>query len=149
MSDKTIEELRKEEIQQINNNNNNEELDANELEKLILQGSQAEIPIIINYPIYNGEEVTYKELTAFIKPLTNTDANNAYQKGARLRNSTPNIELVKIGLYDKNMKHLKPELVEKMPSGVIDAVCKQLMDVSGIKVDKEQQLELARRMMDF
>lgn len=140
---KNIEELKQEEIEQIQNE------DVMELEQLIIQGSEATIPIVIDYPIFKGDHVEYVEVGAFIKPLTNKQSTIAYAKGIRSASSTPNIELVKIALYDKNMEHLKPELVEKMPSGIIDAITKQVMDVSGIKIDKDEQADLVRRLMDF
>ena len=146
MSEK-IEELKKQEIEDIITNNENNEV--MELEQLILQGAESRIPIMIDYPVFVEDHVEYKPVSAFIKPLTNTQSNKAYAMGIANKKSTPNIELVKIGLYDKNMEHLKPELVEKMPSGIIDAICKQLMDISGIKIDEDAQYNLVRKLMDF
>lgn len=138
-----IKELQKQEIKQLENE------EAIELEQLILQGANANIPIEINFPVYKDDHVEYVQVGAFIKPLTNKESTLAYARGLKSKTSTPNTELVKIGLYDKNMNHLKPELVEKMPSGIIDAITKQIMDVSGIKIDKDEQADLVRRLMDF
>ena len=145
MTDK-IEELKKQEIDDILNTENKEVL---ELEQLIIQGSESRIPIVIDYPVFVEDHVEYKPVSAFIKPLTNNESNKAYGIGIASKTSTPNIELVKMGLYNKDMEHLKPSLVEKMPSGIIDAICKQIMDISGIKIDEDAQYNLVRKLMDF
>ena len=139
-----IEELKKQEIEELTHDN-----EAMDLETLILQGSETTVPIIIDYPVYVKDHVEYKQVSAFIKPITNIQANKAYQQGLQNHNTTPDIEMVKQALYTKNHEPIKPELVEKMPSGVITAIVKQIMDVSGIKINKEETEKLVRRLMDF
>jgi len=135
--------LQEQEIEELEN----EEYD---FETLILQGAETTVPIMVNYPIYNGEEIEYVPLTAIIKPITNVDANNAYSKGlANSNKTTANIEIVKKGLFTKDMKPFKPELVEKMPTGVVDEICKQIMKISGISQNKEENMELVKKLMGF
>lgn len=123
--------------------------DALELEELIIQGTKATIPIIINYPVYNGETIEYKPVSAFIKPITSPQYNNAYRKGLSNKNTSPQIEITKIGLYNKNMEHFKPELVEQMAGGVVGLIATQIMDVSGIKINNDEAVELVKKVMDF
>lgn len=140
-----IGELEQQEIEELTIDNE----EVLELEELIIQGSKATIPIIIDYPVYNGEKVEYQPVSAFIKPLTNNKVTEAYRKGMKNKTTTPNIEIVKMGLYNKNMELFKPELIEKMAGGIVNSISKQIMEVSGIQINQEDATELVRRLMDF
>lgn len=117
-----------------------------DLEELIVQGADARVPIIIDYPMADG---TTKKVTAKIRPLTNIEAGNVTRVGLQNKNTTPFVEILKKTLYTKNDDEFPVELIEKMPSGVVEAIGKEVMKISGIKTNEEDNVKIAKELMGF
>ena len=131
----------------------NEEFDLNDdvfdLEKLIVDGADARIPIKVDFPLYKDGELVYREYGAMIRPLRSSELNNATQRGLRDDRTDVNTEIVKKGLCRKDGTPFDPEVVEKFPAGVINKLTEKICEVSGIRQDKERNDELIREMMGF
>lgn len=120
-----------------------------DLETLIVDGADARIPIEVEFPIYKNGELKYKKYGVMIKPLKSSELTNATQKGLRDSNSDVNTEIVKLGLCRKTGAQYSPEIVEKLPAGVINKLTEKICEISGIHQDKEKNNELIREMMGF
>ena len=118
-----------------------------ELDQLITDGAEAKIPITISYPQPNGEIV---KAGAMIKPLTNVEWNNATRLKRKDNDTTTNeIELVKKALYTKDGEKFPPELVPKLPNGVIMELMKEVARVSGVELNNKENLKLVKELMGF
>lgn len=135
-----IEKMREKELADLTNNN------PVDLETLILEGANARIPVTFDYPKPNGEFV---ELTCCLKPLTSTEVDNARRLALKTRGTTAEIEMLKRGLYTKEGEQFPPELIPKMVSGVVDALVQKLLELSGVKIDEEEQIKFAKEIMGF
>ena len=130
----------------------NEEIfddDVFDLERLIVDGADARIPIEIDYPVYKDGELTTKKYGVMIRPLKSFELNNATQRGLRDDSTDMNTEIVKLGLCRKDGEPFDPDIVEKLPAGVINKLTEKICEVSGIQQDKERNAELIREMMGF
>ena len=143
-----IDELQEKELNEINENS---EFDLNELEDLILSGTEARIPILIEYPYFNKKTGTVEtaKYTAKLRPLTTTEVNNARRSTSKIKGTSFEVELLKRALYTKEDKLFKPTVISAMKAGVINNLVETLLDISGIKVDKEEQEAYARELMGF
>ena len=112
-----------------------------DLESLILDGADAKIPI----------EVKYKDrrFGAMIRPLTNVEWNNAYRKAFKNNKTSNEVELLKIGLYKKNGDQFPADSVEKLPTGIVNELIKEIARISGIELNTRENKELAIKMMGF
>lgn len=128
-----------------NNDDIGLEIDEFDLESLIVDGVEAKIPIVIEFP-RNGQTV---KASAMIRPLTNYEWNNATRLSRAGETTTNEVELVKQALYTKDGKEFPEELVEKIPAGVIVELVKEIAKVSGINLTSKENLEMARQMMGF
>lgn len=136
-----INELREKELKSLTQ----EEEEIFELETLITDGADARIPVIISYPRPDGRIVKGAVL---IRPLTNVEWNNAVRFQRKPDDTTTNeVELLKLALYTKDGKQFPPELVEKLPNGVVLELVKEVSKASGI--DWEENIRLAQKMMGF
>lgn len=136
-----INELREKELKSLTQ----EEEEIFELETLITDGADARIPVIISYPRPDGRIVKGAVL---IRPLTNLEWNNAVRFQRKPGDTTTNeVELLKLALYTKDGKQFPPELVEKLPNGVVLELVKEVSKASGI--DWEENIRLAQKMMGF
>lgn len=136
-----INELREKELKSLTQ----EEEEIFELETLITDGADARIPVIISYPRPDGRIVKGAVL---IRPLTNVEWNNAVRFQRKPGDTTTNeVELLKLALYTKDGKQFPPELVEKLPNGVVLELVKEVSKASGI--DWEENIRLAQKMMGF
>lgn len=125
------------------------ETELMDLETLIIDGTNARIPVELEIPIYNDGELVYKTYGALIKPLTSNELNNATQLGLKDDATDVNTEIVKLGLCKKDGTLYNEEIVEKLPAGVINALTEKILDASGVKQDKEQNTEFLRELMGF
>ena len=124
--------------------------EISELEQLIVQGTDAKIYIQVDYPVTNENgETEYTPVTAMIRPLNNVEASTAQQKGINSNFTTANIEMVKMGLFTKDGKQFPPKLVEAMPSGVVDSICTKILEISGIKVNTDENIDMVKKLMGF
>ena len=136
-----INELREKELKSLTQ----EEEEIFELETLITDGADARIPVIISYPRPDGRIVKGAVL---IRPLTNVEWNNAVRFQRKPGDTTTNeVELLKLALYTKDGKQFPPQLVEKLPNGVVLELVKEVSKASGI--DWEENIRLAQKMMGF
>ena len=123
--------------------------DIFDLERLILDGAEARIPVEVEFPVYKDGELTYKKYGVMIRPLKSSEMSNATQRGLRDIDSDVNTEIVKLGLCRKTGEQFPEDIVEKLPAGVINKLTEKICEVSGIKQDKERNEELIREMMGF
>ena len=112
-----------------------------DLESLITDGVNAKVPV----------EITYKgkNYGAILKPLTNPEWNNATRIGLGNTKSSSELELLKRGLYTKNDKKFPAEIIEKLPAGVVMELAKELARISGISINVEDNVKLAKEMLGF
>lgn len=136
-----IEKLQAEELANLNENE-----EIFDLESLVTDGADARIPITVEYPKKDG---TMVKAGAMIRPLTNIEWNNATRLNRKNNGTTNEVELVKIGLYTKKGEQFPPQLVEKLPAGLILKIVEQLAEVSGIDLYNKRNLKIAKDMMDF
>ena len=131
-----IKKLQEEELASLSTDN--EVLD---LESLITDGANAKVPV----------EVTYKGKSygAILKPLTSPEWNNATRIGLGSTNSSAELELLKLGLYTKNDKKFPVQVIEELPAGVIMELSKELARISGISINIEDNMKLAKDMLGF
>lgn len=140
-----IDELQQKEIENIKGQDNAMDEELYDLESLILDGAEARIPVIIEYPSPSG----IKKFGAKLKPLTDVDVNNAIRSMKRNKGSSIRIEYLKRGLYTKDDKPFPSELIKQMYTGVATELYNKLCEISGIKFDKEEQKELMDDLMGF
>lgn len=137
-----VDELQQKELENIEDNDKK----AYDLESLILDGANARIPIIIDYPTEGGGTI---ELALKIKPLTDVDINNAIRAFRKNKNTSIRIEYLKRGLYTKDDKPFPSHLLKEMYTGAITSLYDKLCDVSGIHVSKEDAKEFREELMGF
>lgn len=134
-----INKLQEEEIENLS-----QEEELYDLETLILDGVDAKIPIIIDFPTKDG----IKKVGAMIKPLTAVEWNNAVRLSQKIKDSTSELEIVKLGLFDKNGEPFNYDLLLKMPNGVVKDIFYQIADISGVKFT-EQEIGILENIMGF
>lgn len=125
--------------------NLNNERDLVDLEAFILDGVSTEIPIVIDYPLPNGET---QPLSAKVRPLTSNEWNNCVRVAMKFDKSMQ-LLVVEKGLLDKDGETFPSDLISKMPTGVVDSLYLKISDVSGVKQDKKEQMEMAKELMGF
>ena len=141
-----VEQLKEQEIEKIMQDENKEIYD---FEQLILNGKDARILIEVQYPNLKDGKIEFVPVCAMIRPLDNKEVHTAQQIGVGSKYTTANIEIVKRGLYTKEGDKFPATLVEKMPSGVIDAICNEILKASGVNIGTEENIALARKVMGF
>lgn len=134
-----IDELKQQELDNLNINEN--DIEIFELEQLITNGIEEKIPIEINYK--------EQEFGAMIRPLTSIEWNNATTKANRNPNTNIEVELLKLGLYNKDGTPFKPELIPKLPAGVSSTIMKEIANISGVNFNSEENVKLIRKIMGF
>ena len=132
-----------------NNDDIGLEIDEFDLEQLIIDGADARIPLEIEFPIYKDGELTSRKYGVMIRPIKSSELNNATQLGLSDDTTDVNTEIVKIGLCKKTGEQYPPEVVEKLPAGVISKLVEKIFDVSGIQTDKEAGERYMRELMGF
>lgn len=136
-----IEKLQAEELANLSENE-----EIFDLESLVTDGADVRIPITVEYPKKDG---TMTKAGAMIRPLTNTEWSNATRLSRKNSATTNELELVKLGLYTKKGEQFPPELVEKLPVGLIQKILEEIARVSGIDLYNKRNLKIAKDMMDF
>ena len=131
-----IEELKQEELEQLN--------ETSSLESLITEGADLRIPITFDFPTANG----VKKASAIIKPLTTVEWENA-QSYAMKHKKDFVLKILEKGLLNDDGEQLPFELIKKMPIGVATEIYKRIADVSGVKQDKEEQYKLTKELLGF
>ena len=150
-----VDELEQMELEELDNTDNtnsiDDELDLNELESLILEGTDYKIPVLIEYPYYdkNTGEEKQARYTAKLRPVTNTEVNNARRSVGKIKGTSFELELLKRALYTKDDELFKPAIIFAMKAGVVARLVETLLDISGIKLDKDEQDAYARELMGF
>ena len=131
-----IEELKQEELEQLN--------ETASLESLITEGADLRIPITFDFPTANG----VKKASAIIKPLSTVEWENA-QNYAMKHKKDFVLKILEKGLLNDNGEQLPFELIKKMPIGVATEIYKRIADVSGVKQDKDEQYRLTKELLGF
>ena len=131
-----IEELKQEELEQLN--------ETSSLESLITEGADLRIPITFDFPTANG----VKKASAIIKPLSTVEWENA-QSYAMKHKKDFVLKILEKGLLNDDGEQLPFELIKKMPIGVATEIYKRIADVSGIKQDKDEQYRLTKELLGF
>ena len=88
-------------------------------------------------------------VTAILKPITNVEVKNAVAINRSVKDTTLNIEILKMGLYTKNNEPFPHHLLYKMPTGVVDSLSEKLMVISGVQPNEEASDEFVEKMMGF
>ena len=132
-----------------NNDDIGLEIDEFSLEQLIIDGADARIPLEIEFPIYKNGELTSKKYGVMIRPIKSTELNNATQRGLTDDSTDVNTEIVKLGLCKKTGEQYPPEVVEKLPAGVVNKLVEKIFDISGIQPNQEQTDKYMREVMGF
>ena len=114
------------------------------LETLILEGDKTKINITFDYPTSNGPV----PVNAIIKPINSIDWNNMVQLHGKDVNGF-NMAILGMGLYSEEDEQIPEELLCKMPIGVVEDLLNQIMVISGVQQDKEEQRRVARELLGF
>lgn len=131
-----IEELKQEELEQLN--------ETASLESLITEGADLRIPITFDFPTANG----VKKASAIIKPLSTVEWENAQNYAIEHKKDFV-LKILEKGLLNDDEEQLPFELIKKMPIGVATEIYKRIADVSGVKQDKEEQYRLTKELLGF
>ena len=131
-----VEELKQEEIEQLN--------ETTSLEALITEGAELQIPITFNYPTKNG----ITKASAIIRPLTSTEWENAQNHAMKTKKDFA-LRILEKGLLNDDGEPLPLELIKKMPSGVATEIYTRIADVSGVKEDREEQYKFTKELLGF
>ena len=107
-----------------------------DLETLITEGVDALIPITIDFP--DG-----KRAAAKLKPISTAQFRSLY--------TTDTVELllnvVELGLLNKNGEPLSRDLIESLPIGVTSRISERICAISGLELKPEDKLS-AKDLMD-
>ena len=123
--------------------------DVLDIEQLIVDGSDARVPLEVEFPVYKNGELQHKKYLVLIRPLKSSELNNATQMGLKNPNTDVNTEIVKIALITKDGEPYPSEVVENLPAGVINKLTEHICEISGLQTDKEANAKLIREMMGF
>ena len=107
----------------------NKDEEVYDLETLITEGADAQIPIEIEFP--NG-----KKAAAKIRPITTAEFQSIYS------NNTAEILLnvLELGLLNKNGEPLPHKLLESMPMGITAKIAEKLCAISGLELQPENKI---------
>lgn len=136
-----VDKLKEEELRALS-----EEEEIFDLESLITDGTNAKVPITIQY--YNTDLQRNVKAGAMIRPLSNLEWNNSVRLNrSQNSNTTDNIELLKKALYTIDGKPFNPKAIESMPAGVVEQLVEKVAEISGI--DLEKNIERAMKLQGF
>lgn len=114
------------------------------LESLITEGANLQIPITFNYPTQDG----IVKVSAIIRPLTSAEWEEATNYAIKHKKEF-SLKILEKGLLNNDGEPLPFELLQKMPVGVVNELYLRIGDVSGVKQNKEEQYELTKELMGF
>jgi len=112
-----------------------------DLESLIIDGDKSRVPVTIQY----GDE----SYGVFIRPLTSSEWKTATMIGLKDPTTTSEIELCKLGLYNKSGDRYPDNVIENLPGGIVTEIAKQIAEVSGITVNEKDNAKIVKEMMGF
>ena len=118
-----------------------EDTELFELESLITDGVNAKIPVTVEY---QG-----KKFGAMIRPLNNIEWNNATRKALKDKTTSNEVELVKLALYKKDGADFPNDVVEKLPTGIVNELMKEISRISGVKINNKENIEMMKEIMGF
>lgn len=118
--------------------NNNEEFF--DLEELITEGTDAKVPITIEFP--NG-----KKAKALIKPVLAEDLKRiSFNYDDPFEMMT---EILKISLLNSNGEPLPDKLVDGLPAGLPIKIAEEIFEISGIETNPEDAGQLKEDLESF
>lgn len=122
-----IEELKEEEIAQLDGELN--------LEDLIILGDDTKIPIIIKFPKPNGEKVTAKALVKqlTLKELGDLRTNQNVAKA--------NTTILEKSLFKQDGTSFTAKEINSLPIGVVNAIANKVMELSGVEVTNQSLMD--------
>lgn len=104
-----------------------------DLETLITEGTEARVPIVIEFP--NG-----KKSKALIKPVLAEDLKII---GFNFNNPFAIMtEILKIGLLNSNGEPLPDKLIDGLPAGLPVKIAGEIFEISGIETNPEDAEQL-------
>ena len=135
-----IDKLKKDELNELNN--------TQDLQSLILEGVDARIPVEVEYITKTGE---FAKAGAKLKPLSDTEVQNALRTARKVSDTTFNLELLRKGLFDLNGEPFPFEVLKLMNSGVVNSLANKLAEISGIELDPDDATskQFAEDLMGF
>lgn len=116
----------------------NTEEEYYDLETLITEGTDANIPIVIEFP--NG-----KKAQARIRPISTGEFSTIYNGDA----AELLVNVLSTALMNKNGEPLSSSLIEAMPVGLPAKIVQQIFEISGIKTNPEDQEKLKEELELF
>lgn len=117
---------------------NKEEEEYYDLETLITEGTDANIPIVIEFP--NG-----KKAQAQIRPISTGEFSTIYNGDA----AELLVNVLSTALMNKNGEPLSSSLIEAMPVGLPAKIVQQIFEISGIETNPEDQEKLKEELELF
>lgn len=118
---------------------NNEE-EYYDLETLITEGTDANIPIILEFP--DG-----KKAKALIKPILAEDFKRiSFNSNEPFEIMT---EILKLSLLNSNGEQLSDNLIDKLPAGLPTKIVEQIFKISGIETNPEAPEKLKEELELF
>lgn len=109
-----------------------------DLETLITEGSDAHVPIEVEFP--NG-----KKAQALIKPISTGEFQSIYNGNA----AELLVNVLAHSLMTKEGKSLSPTLIEAMPVGLPAKIVEQIFEISGIETNPEDAEKLKEELELF
>ena len=100
------------------------------LEQAITKGADALIPYEFDYP--NTDFVVEVRL----KPITNKELANADQLAKVNPDTTVDLELLKMAVFNTDDTAFENETIENLPAGVVMDLAWKICDISGIDFNK-------------
>ena len=128
-----IAKLKEEELEQLKPSVEVEEVG---LEDLIVLGESKKVPIRITYSNDDGTKTRAK---ALIRQLTLKEMNNLQYNQKRLGNFYAAI--LKKALFKSDGTPFTMAELEYLPVGVVKEISRQIMDISGMDADKQDELK--------
>lgn len=116
----------------------NKEEEYYDLETLITEGTDAHVPIEVEFP--NG-----KKAQALIKPISTGEFQTIYNGDA----SELVVNVLSNALMNKKGEPLPPALIEAMPIGLPVKIVEKIFKISGIETNPEDQEKLKEELELF
>lgn len=116
----------------------NKEEEYYDLETLITEGTDANIPIVIEFP--NG-----KKAQAQIRPISTGEFSTIYNGDV----SELVVNVLSIALMNKKGEPLDPKLIKALPIGLPVKIVEKIFEISGIETNPEDQEKLKKDLELF
>ena len=105
------------------------------LEQAITEGTKALIPYEFEYP---NSDLTVE---VKLKPITSKEAQHIGQIVKLDPETTFDLELLKIALFNVDESSFETEILEKLPMGVVLDLSYKICDISGIDLETQKKQE--------